>query len=502
MDLYPLQSKVAPIQAPVESLAVKGYSQGVRDAEFVPTDVTQIAQAVSGGIEAYQSVQANQQNAQIKDQIIERNDRQAALESDPAILEAQKLRIQSERDEYARGIKSRQRQDELLSVLQSGDNAKIVGAVTSGAYADVFSENPNLEKYAVKVAAPNMTPEQQQSFITRQGDAQYQLMLNRNKLQLATENAKAESAYLTNDTVKDILATNQDLDARSLARRVDFVPAGRYKYDEDGRVLGDPSTRGYLTLDERENTELDNKDKFDFIDRETRRVIARGVSKDDKNVIQGYISTSKMVPGSPLQDTDVTTLIRNAQGKQAGVKDPRKAPDTAPSGQVTPLPPEATNPFSLLEKNVSNAKVATTKGTLEPASADFVAANVVGTLEIPDELKEKYLPRIRETVDQSMKFKFDVGLQSAVNRTESAARMIQNQVSLATDILDDTWTKRDNGKFTQADVDKHNADVEAYEQSLRRRAVGDFSVEDICLAQGHTLLLRRISTSKKIYQLL
>lgn len=498
MDIFPLQSRVAPIEAPVESLAVSGYSQGVRDAEKLPNEITQIAQAVTQGIESYQNVTDKAQEIELNEQRIESNKRLADLQADPNTIAAAKEEVQAKRDEYAESVKQRQRKDELVGVLQSGDTARIVGAVTSGEYADVFSADSDLEKYAIKVAAPDMSEEQRDSFLYQQDARQTRLMYQRNALNLANQEAAAEKAFIGNKAVAGILADYSDMDVRSLARRARIEPSGRFEYQGE-KVVVDPITKRFKQLPPDKNEEGELKDRYDVIDRTTGRVLRRGISKEDAQVFQTYKGTAAMVPNSALQETEQAKTLRSAIGQKSSVNAPSKKPTTAPTGKVSAPKPGEAAAYKVLEQQVGNVPVTTAKGTAEPATSEFIAANVVSTLELPEETKTKYLPRVKDVVERSLKASSDLDITSSFSKIQEVTTLAGDQIELAKDILSDQWNSlsqaeelNKSGKwqrvaadrFTQADVDKHNKEVEEYEAFIRRQARGEFSGRTFLYSPG------------------
>lgn len=475
MNLFPFQTAVGPLTPPLESIEAAAFSRGLNDAPKLPNTTTQIANAVTQGVESYQDAQSKQQQAVLRDQTIAASQRQAERETDPAYIEAENLEIQVKRDEFARAVKTRQRQDELMEVLRSKDNQKIADAVTSGAYADVFASDPKLEQYAVKVAAPSMTPEQQDSFIYSKQNQQYSNMMAAQRLKLEGDYMRSESAYLGSSDTKAILRNNPELNAQTLAKRAEFVPSGKFKYDDEDRIIKDPNTMQYSPMEDanRRDSDPENKDKFDIIDSQTLRVIARGVDKEYRKTFDDFGGSATMVENSNIKDSATVAEIRRARGQRPGVKTPPRKSDKAPTGPRTPNAVEAQT-LQAVQQQAKNVKLTNNKGTVTPEAKQSVVPAIAAALPVSPSAKEKFADRLEQVITNTVESTTDNAIADSFSRAEKAFSVAADQLILAEDLLSETWDTQDDGFYTQADVDAHNKQVDEYHAYLKTYPRGNF----------------------------
>lgn len=322
----------------IESLEMKGRLAGAQLAE------------------SYEQVQNAQQAREIR-----ANEERREQELQPLRLESERLRLDATRQalspeaqelnklKIAQDTKLIQDKNELTQVMQSNDPQAIVGAVTSGRYADVFAESKQLQDYAFTIAGQYMSPEQIRRFQAMSQNDDVARALRAEALKTNAEFAQTQSSFTSNDTLRD-LADNYyqgKLSDAQVADRVVFLPSNSYKVDPKTQ---EPINEGGR-LPDFESSALDEGATrfYDAFDKETGNRIARGIEPDTKKLFSQYktqrgVITRYNVPTNLISGrTDSINRAAVVKEQTEQQRSPVAGPTQAAAGP-TPSPVPAPTP--------------------------------------------------------------------------------------------------------------------------------------------------------------
>lgn len=321
-------SSVAPIQPPVESLQVSGYTKGLEASKLDPGTIGSIAKGITAGIDKYQEVRGNALDIEQKEVNLEQDQLRldAQRELQPEAIAADRAKLIESRRAFAEATRLRQQEEELFGVLKGDDPTAKVDAVTSGKYAEIFAKAPNLEKYAIKVAAPFMPDAVRSAFIQNESAKQAQRLAMQNRAALEKSYTDTVTTLQSSDLMSDALVGNPGANIIDLAKDIDFVPSGRYNY-KDGLPERDPAT-GRLKENQLDPTTAPKT--FDAISRKTGKVIAQGVMPEEKKLVNKALALSLQI-GGDFEDTDVARTLKASRGEPS-------TPKTQPGQQGAPAP--------------------------------------------------------------------------------------------------------------------------------------------------------------------
>lgn len=258
---YPLFSQP---QGPAIQISLFGDAAqvGAKLGQEIPNPITSI---IKGGLEGYetgQRIQANDQNAQIRqnqiDQIpLQNEQQQIALENARIQKERNQLQLENEtanaglatgadaaklKNQTAAADQSTEVINKGKDLLNNWDNYSSFekGQILTGSqYSDVFSKDFNLYKQLAAGALPGLPPAQQQ---------QVQLMLQTKAIRDANAAAiqRQRPAFIAtqgqlfdNNALTGQLVGNTGLSADQIynSSETKFVPQGSYPAGEDGKTL-------------------------------------------------------------------------------------------------------------------------------------------------------------------------------------------------------------------------------------------------------------------------
>lgn len=458
-DAFPsLQGPAIPI-----SIFGEAATAGTKVGQAIPSTTTAIVNGTIQGIKEGQqiqqngqAIQANDQNAQIRQNQINQLPvanamQKAQLEREQNVNEIQALQLKSEQqtqdlqidnvkaklendtNKQQQELNTRKEADAFTTQMQAGGQQQL-DAVFGGKYSKLFAQKPEYYKQALQSAYANplATPEQKQSidnYLKRSNATDY---YQKQAAQRQSLWNNAKEALLA-DPVTAAASTGLGVTPDQVPDNVEFVQAGRYETDDNGRIQLD-------------NTGARIPDK----------------NWDPKVATGAYDVVSKdgtvLYKGAPKESYTAFLKYKQERNYQDGTYGKIAANNAVGSNQPKqqPLPkPQVVNPFGMQQNNGQTAA----QMQMDPFDASFAETMRV-TPETLTELKEplnalknhvsEYVnnPRVRGT-DAAI-----TAVNTAVNTT---ARFIADKEFIESKAL--------QTQYTQSDVD-------AYNTSLRGKIVG------------------------------
>lgn len=350
MDIFPgygVQSRVLP--STVESLAVSGFRQGLDDAAQNPTATTAIANAITGGIDAYNKETQALQQQRLNEQNIQANEQKLKLgevATSPDALEAERMKQTVLKDKYAAAVREQEREAQLNGILKQGNPQRLAEIVMSGEFNDVLAKNPTLYKATVATAMPYIPEAQRDGLVKREQNKAYDNMLMRNQNKIQMEAQGIESEIVGNTELGNIITKNKDLQnpltlATKIKRgEIEVVPQGTYTTDpsdSSGRVTFENGRP--LRKDVGINPMLSEKQQsFQLYDKTTGRLVAENVTGPTKHLLERYTASqdkvSRITKSPSMEQLD--SMVRSYGQERDGASQPAQEFKTAPTLPATP----------------------------------------------------------------------------------------------------------------------------------------------------------------------
>lgn len=477
MDLFPAQGRITPLEAPTESPAIRAFLQGLTAGKEIPTATTALADAVTTGIQSYDKQVETKQRQKINDINIENAELglEERRELQPEEIQARKEVLALEQDKRAEEYQMRAEKEELMGILQSGDDDAATEAVISNKYARVFAADPKLEEIATRRALVNADADTRSVMLKQKGSNALANMYARKQLAFDTAHQKAEGSYLESDFTKRVIARNKGLDERTLAKNVTFVPAGSVEI-KDGVVVIDPETKQYKTKEGYDpavkNTQLPNTSIA--IDSRTGAVWDESVSKEDEKIVHAYQGTARAASQSFLRSSNSEALVEEAMGR--GGKTPQRpttegeAEDANATGNaverlLSPKNRDSTEgniDLPALRKSFNKVPLLNSNGSPElntPTVRDLFARS----LDLPKVINQKYRTRLGEYLSKTVSVMDKPN--TAVVASYKADRL-QEKADIINDMLADDFELKNPSAYTYEKVSAHNLEVDKYRESL------------------------------------
>lgn len=461
------------------NLFADNYSKGVGVADATNPYV-QAVEGVMKGIEQGQTIVANDQNAEIRQNQIDRlpvtnaiQDENLAQERQTTQLNDLKLKVaQGTEEETLAAEKAKlseeaYRLDQLKAIREK--SAQFSQAyqeaatpelkkqlIFSGQYNDVFAANPSLYKQAVTNPAVFNTfkPEEQQAISLNIGKREV-----KDSVQAAAQKdqpafLQAQENWKNSSLQKDLAVATGINDPVALAKKVEIVPTGYYEIGDDGKIAtnapGFTGVPGRSVRDYKRNPNYDPNLKTYEAIIDGRRVLG-GIDPTEQKIATTLKSKLPLHDGTVLQQQ-----TQSLEGRaKAASQQSRQA--TASAQQNTDTSPET----QAREKSFGLGQTEETPST-EEAPITQEQATVQEAFNLT---KADVIP-LREPLD-SLK---NLAKQYVVNPSFRDSTALETSKTQIINDLSDTVAGLEfdkspvlKSKYTQEKVDQYNKSIESFQ---------------------------------------
>lgn len=460
------------------NLFADNYSKGVGIADATNPYV-QAIEGVMKGIEQGQTIIANDQNAAIRQNQIDRQpvtnaiqDENLAQEKQATELQGLKLKVaQGTEDEALAAEKAklseeayrldqvkqlREKSSQFSKAYQEAATPELKKQlIFSGQYSDVFAANPGLYKQAVTNPAVFATfkPEEQQAISLNIGKREVkdsiQAAAEKDKpaFMQSLENLKNSSLY------KDLSVATSMNDPVALAKKVEIVPTGYYEIGEDGKIAtntpGFAGVPGRSVRDYKRNPNYDPNLKTYEAIIDGRRILG-GIDSTEQKIITTFKSKLPLHDGTELQQRTQTLDARAKAGSQQA----RQAPQAAQQNTQADSQTQARERSFGVGQAESTARAQDNPLTPEQATVQE-AFNLSTTDVIP----------LREPLDSlkglAKRYVSDPQYRDSVALETSKSQII-NDLSSTVGGMEFDKSPVLKEKYTQQKVDDYNRTIDLY----------------------------------------
>ena len=461
------------------NLFADNYSKGVGVADATNPYV-QAVEGVMKGIEQGQTIVANDQNAEIRQNQIDRlpvtnaiQDENLAQERQTTQLNDLKLKVaQGTEEETLAAEKAKlseeaYRLDQLKAIREK--SAQFSQAyqeaatpelkkqlIFSGQYNDVFAANPSLYKQAVTNPAVFNTfnPEEQQAISLNIGKREV-----KDSVQAAAQKdqpafLQAQENWKNSSLQKDLAVATGINDPVALAKKVEIVPTGYYEIGDDGKIAtnapGFTGVPGRSVRDYKRNPNYDPNLKTYEAIIDGRRVLG-GIDPTEQKTFTTLRSKLPLHDGTVLQQR---TQQLEGQAKAANQQS-RQSP------QATQQNTQADAQTQQRERSFGTGQTAdVTTSTEAPITAEQSTVQEAFNLSRADVIP------LREPLDSlkglAKRYVTDPAYRDSVALETSKSQII-NDLSSTVAGLEFDKSPVLKSKYTQEKVDQYNKSIEAFQ---------------------------------------
>lgn len=490
LSVFPLAKygpNYATPEVPIENLSGQDFSRGIDIGEKVPSVAGSIANAITGGVDAYQgarlkSAQIDQTEAaaQVEQQKIATPEEQA--------LEDQKTQFQ--RDQLAQQTKTAQSRQELLTGIQTSveqnpndPNAgpqAMAEAISSGKYEDVFAADQHLYSQVLQQGLPFLSDTVQQSVLKKSQDNTYRNALERQAAGIQGHAQKADAEVLADTYLANMPLTTAQYGYTNPISIAEGYSTGHIAIDRHGTWQKDPKTGSVMrddntglpvTRDVNPGSFVGGHVTYDLYDKDRGVLLGEDIPEATVKTIKArtqYHNQLQQLKGGFASPSEQVLNWRNKQAaQQNGSQQPSQLPTQPDPSFVGPKQPAPTSGVQF-KQDTQQLGPGLVTSTGQPNISNNAAVPVLlgKSLGLNEDQIKEVSPDLEKLVNNTHR--------SILDSFENAVTLgLRGRLDHAADLHDAVNSvlsakyKTDSGQPSDDDVAEHNKLAKKYNENDR-----------------------------------